>query len=70
MNTPGTASRRGVLEARHRRAVSLARRGNLAAASVPLRQDGNPLPEGPGRDGEAGSVRSMTADRTPRPPRK
>ncbi len=35
------------------------------AASRPLRQDGNPLPEGPGRDGEAGSVRSMTADRTP-----
>lgn len=35
------------------------------AASRPLRQDGNPLPEGPGRDSEAGSVRSMTADRTP-----
>ncbi|TQO06688.1 UNVERIFIED_ORG: hypothetical protein FHU06_4639 [Citrobacter freundii] len=35
------------------------------AASLPLRQDGNPQPEGPGRDGEAGSVRSMTADRTP-----
>ncbi|WP_175539157.1 hypothetical protein [Yersinia ruckeri] len=31
-----------------------------------MRQDGNTLPEGPGRDGEAGSVRSMTADRTPR----
>nr|AFK90453.1 hypothetical protein [Salmonella enterica subsp. salamae] len=35
------------------------------AASLPLRQDGNPLPEGPGRDSAAGPVRSMTADRTP-----
>lgn len=37
------------------------------AASLFLRQDGNPLPfpSGPGRDSEAGSVRSMTADRTP-----
>ncbi|WP_185749292.1 hypothetical protein [Pantoea dispersa] len=61
MNTPDTAERRGGIKGR---SAPGERTGDSRLQG--LRQDGNPLARnGPGQRRRAGSVRSMTADRTP-----
>ncbi|MGX9400685.1 hypothetical protein ACWXWC_24360, partial [Pantoea dispersa] len=61
MNTPDTTERRGGIKGR---SAPGERTGDSRLQG--LRQDGNPLARnGPGQRRRAGSVRSMTAARTP-----
>ena len=53
--------RRGAGSAGHGATGRRLRNGGSKPAVDVASWDGNPLPEGPGRDGAAGSVRSMTA---------